>query len=199
MNGIPNCVPEYYREQREREEHEWELEQERLSWYRKNKEYRLQKRKEGCAEIDCYPDECNGCKHGEEANPYSEYDDMPTMICSNWKTCPVFKKYVEEHWPDTPIEEVYSWFDYKERKMEKRTEFKLRFKGNYVDIEVILRTTEPYTEEGIRNLIDIHSTILSDAGHEDYTPVDILDRICEDKGWSWEDRDWQEMVIDDWE
>lgn len=198
MNGIPNCVPEYYRSMFEDEAHEAELEMERLNWYEKNKAYREQKRKEGCAEINCYPDECRDCRHGEEANPDSEYDDMPTMICSNWKVCPVFKKHVEEHWPDTPLEEVYSWFDYKEREMEKRTEFKLRFKTNYVDIEVILRTTEPYTEEGIRNLIEIHSTILSDTGHEDYTPVDILDRIYEEKGWSWEDRDWQEMVIDDW-
>ena len=84
--------------------------------------------------------------------------------------------------------------------MDKRTEFKLRFKDPTDDWTMILRTTEPYTEEGIRNLIDIHSTILSDAGYEDISPLDILDRICEDKGWSWEDMDWQEMEIeyDDW-
>ena len=110
MNGIPNCVPEYYRSMLEDEAHEAELEMERLNWYEKNKAYREQKRKKGCAEIDCYPDECRGCKYGEEANPDSEYDDMPTMICSNWKVCPVFKQYVREHWPNTSIEEVYSWF-----------------------------------------------------------------------------------------
>ena len=84
--------------------------------------------------------------------------------------------------------------------MDKRTEFKLRFKDPTDDWTMILRTTEPYTEEGIRNLIDIYSTILYDAGYEDISPLDILDRICEGKGWSWEDMDWQEMEIEynDW-
>lgn len=81
---------------------------------------------------------------------------------------------------------------------DRRTEFKLRFVDSTDDRTMILRTTEPYTEKGIRNLIDIHSCILTDYGHDDYSPVDILDRICDDKGWQWEDMDYQEMEIDDW-
>lgn len=198
MNGIPNCVPEYFREQREREDHEWELEQERLSYYEKNKAYRKQKQKDGCAELDFYPAECEHCSHGEEAPSQSEIDDIPTMICSNWKQCQVFRREMAESFPNVSWEEIVNWFTCKKEE-DTRTEFKLRFKAKYGDYEVILRTTEPYTESGIRNLIDIHAMILSDAGHEDYTPVDILDRICEDKGWNWEDMDWQEMVIDDWD
>ena len=198
MYGIPNCVPEYYRSKWEDEAHEAELEMERQSWYEKNKAYRLQKRKDGCAEIDCYPDECHGCKHGEEANPYSEYDDMPTMICSNWKACHVFKKYVEEHWSDTPIEEVYSWFEYKEPEMEKRTYFKLIFKDKYGDFRMALCTTEPHTEKEIKELIEAQKTRLLNDGYEDYSPIDIIDGICEEKGWDWEDADYQEMVIEDW-
>ena len=83
--------------------------------------------------------------------------------------------------------------------MDKRNEFKLRFaEADGDDWLVILRTTEPQTEEDIRNLIDIHSDILYTSRDIDYTPVDIMDRICEDKGWTWEDMDWQEMEIIDW-
>lgn len=82
--------------------------------------------------------------------------------------------------------------------MDKRTEFKLRFtEPDGDDWLMILRTTEPQTEDAIRNLIDIHSDIINTA-HDDYSPVDIMDRICDDKGWMWEDMDWQEMEIVDW-
>lgn len=81
--------------------------------------------------------------------------------------------------------------------MDKRTEFKLRFKQFPEDYRMILRTIEPQTEEEIRNLIDIYSEILYDGGNN-YSPLDILDYICDVKGWSWEDADWQEIIIKDW-
>lgn len=83
--------------------------------------------------------------------------------------------------------------------MDKRTEFKLRFvEADGDDWLMILRTTEPVTEEEIRNLIDIWSDILYTARDTDYDPLDIMDHICDDKGWLWEDMDWQEMEIVDW-
>lgn len=111
MSSIPNCVPEYYRSQWDDECHEAEIELERQNWYEKNKAYQDKRYKEGCWLISCYPDECGKCKHCEEAMPTAEWDDMPTVICSNWRNCPVFRKYVEEHWPTTPYEEVCGWHE----------------------------------------------------------------------------------------
>lgn len=109
MNGIPNCVPEYYRSLQDDYDHECELEMNRQEWYKKNKEYRRQKYIEGCNELRFYPCECEKCVYGEEAMPDSEWDDMPTMICSNWKNCPVYRKDSEEAFPDVPWEEYIHW------------------------------------------------------------------------------------------
>lgn len=111
MSNIPNCVPEYYRSQWDDECHEAEKELERQNWYEENKAYQDKRYKEGCWLITCYPDECGKCKYGEEAMPTAEWDDMPTVICSNWRKCPVFRRYVEEHWPTTPYEEVCGWHE----------------------------------------------------------------------------------------
>lgn len=109
--GIPNCVPEYYRSMFEDEAHEAEKEMERIKWYEKNKEYRDKKFKEGCAEILFPPVECKNCNYGEAAMPTSEDDDMEAYICSNWKNCSVFRKDMEEHFPDVPWEEIRdTWF-----------------------------------------------------------------------------------------
>lgn len=103
MNGIPNCVPEYYHSLQDDYDHEWEMEMKRQEWYKKNKEYRRQKYIDGCNEIRFYPTECEKCPHGEKVMPDSEYDDMPTMICSNWKNCAVYP------FPDVPWEEYCRW------------------------------------------------------------------------------------------
>ena len=109
MNGIPNCVPEYFRSMFEDEAHEWELQMERQERYKRNKEYIDKRYKEGCWLVSFYPDECEKCKHAEEAMPTSEDDDIPTKICDNWRNCPVFKEYVKENWPGVPYEEVCNW------------------------------------------------------------------------------------------
>lgn len=106
---IPNCVPEYFRSLQDDYDHECELEMKRNEWYRKNKEYREQRYIDGCNELRFYPDECIKCQYGEEAMPDSEMDDMPTMICSNWKNCPVYRKDAQEAFPNVPWEEYCSW------------------------------------------------------------------------------------------
>ncbi len=108
---IPNCVPEYYRSMWEDEAHEAEKEMERQSWYERNQEYQQKRYDEGCWLVSFYPDECEKCEHGEEANPTDEWDDIQTKICSNWRNCQVFVKYVKEHWPNVPVEEVFGWHD----------------------------------------------------------------------------------------
>ena len=121
MNNIPNCVPEYYRSMWEDECHKAEKELEKQTYYERNKEYRKQKYIDGCNELRFYPDECCKCQYGEEAKPDSEMDDMPTMICSNWKNCPVFRKNTEESFPNVSFEELISWHEeYVEKLLEER-------------------------------------------------------------------------------
>ncbi len=122
MNGIPNCVPEYYRSLQDDYDHECEIEMERNEWYRKNKEYRKEKYIDGCDEIRFYPDECRKCPYGEEAKPDSESDDMPTMICNNWRKCPVYRNDVKEHFPNVPFEEYISWREEYVQKLIKESE-----------------------------------------------------------------------------
>lgn len=120
---IPNCVPEYFRSLQDDYDHECELEMNRQKWYRKNKEYREQKYIDGCNELRFYPDECCKCQYGEEAMPDSEYDDMPTMICSNWKNCPVYRKNVQEAFPNVPWEEYVQWREeYVHKLLKERSE-----------------------------------------------------------------------------
>ena len=108
MNGIPNCVPEYYRSLQDDYDHECELEMERNEWYRQNKEYSKQRYIDGYNELRFYPDECIKCQYGEEAKPDNEMDDMPTMICSNWRNCQVYRKDIEIAFPDVSWDEYCS-------------------------------------------------------------------------------------------
>ena len=81
--GIPNCVPDYFLEQREREERECELADMRWEHYQQAKEYIAAKEKEGCAVFPFPPEECYSCKHGEETPMTDDEDDVPRIICPN--------------------------------------------------------------------------------------------------------------------
>jgi hypothetical protein len=95
---------------------------ERQEWYKKNKKYRAQRYIDGCNEIRFYPDECEHCQYGEEAEPDSEMDDMPTMICSNWRSCPVYRKDIEIAFPDVLWEEYCSWREeYVQKLLKERS------------------------------------------------------------------------------
>lgn len=119
MNEIPNCVSEYFREQEEREIYECELEQKRMDYYEKNSYYRKRKYIDGCNELSFYPCECIKCVHGEEAMPDSEYDDFPTMICSNWKNCQVYRREIKEAFSTTSWEEYVKWTEEYVEKLKK--------------------------------------------------------------------------------
>lgn len=82
--GIPNCVPEYFREKFEKEEHEAELQWNRLEHYNANK----QKMEKACkAELPILPyggyDECQSCKDADHDTQSSEDDDFSYVICHN--------------------------------------------------------------------------------------------------------------------
>ena len=83
---------------------------------------------------------------------------------------------------------------------EKRCEFKLAFKDKdgFDDWKMTLKTTEPKTEAEIISLIDYYAEVNERNNEGDYSPVCILDDLCEEKGWSWEDRDFDEIKIIEW-
>ena len=109
--NIPNCVPEYYRSMFEDEAHESYLEMQRQERYKANAKYINNKIIEGWDEITFYPIECEGCSYGEDKPITSELDDIPSKLCSNWKTCPVFKENVREAFPDITFDEYIGWHD----------------------------------------------------------------------------------------
>ena len=84
--------------------------------------------------------------------------------------------------------------------METKTAFKLRFNEEGMPpYEMILRTSEPKTEDEIKSLILYYAEINART-EEPYSPVAILDDLCEEKGWDWEDLEYGEMVfdVDEW-
>ena len=82
--------------------------------------------------------------------------------------------------------------------MELKTEFRIKFKdGKLGNWDVKLRTNYPTTNEDVQDLIEYWAEINS-RNAEVYSPVDILDDLCEDKGWTWEDGDLEDVYIVNW-
>lgn len=80
--------------------------------------------------------------------------------------------------------------------METKTLFKLRFNEEGMPPwEMVLRTSEPKTEDEIKSLISYYAEIISRT-EESYSPVAILDDLCEDKGWDWEDLEYGALIFD---
>lgn len=95
-DGIPNCVPEYFREEQENREHEYELMEEQKELYRKDEEKLKQAIQDGYPVLDYggYP-ECYRCTRKEPVVT-SEYDDMGTIICRN-KNCKCHEGKADVH------------------------------------------------------------------------------------------------------
>jgi hypothetical protein len=95
MFGIPNCVPEFYREQEEREQHEYEK---KLKW---QEHYEESKRRLDEAHRLGYPvllfggyDECWNCK--KKCDIQTSYDDdMGALVCYD-KKCKCHERKDEE-------------------------------------------------------------------------------------------------------
>lgn len=83
---IPNCVPEYYRELQEREEHEYELRQKRYAHYEESKR-RLKEAKKKRYPILTFGGyaECFDCKKKFDVQVCAE-DDFCNLICYD-KSC----------------------------------------------------------------------------------------------------------------
>lgn len=94
-DGIPNCVPEYFREEQERQEREYELREKQMERYEKNKEKLEKAIQDGYSVLNYegYP-ECCFCTQ-KESIVVSECDDMGTIICRN-KNCECHRRKTEE-------------------------------------------------------------------------------------------------------
>ena len=89
--NIPNCVPEYYRQQEEREEHEYEQMLKRNAYYEESK-FRLKwakRRGQPILDFGGY-DECYKCKKKFNVQIDAE-NDFCTIICYD-KNCVCHKK-----------------------------------------------------------------------------------------------------------
>lgn len=85
--------------------------------------------------------------------------------------------------------------------MEARTEFRIKMKGKYVgegDYDILLHTTEPMSFEEIESGI-LYWAEINSHNKEDYSPVDIMDDLCDNHdGWWWEDGDREDIYIAEW-
>ncbi len=77
----------------------------------------------------------------------------------------------------------------------KKYKFLIIFKDkeNSYDWKFLLKTTVAKTDDEIQCLISYFSEI-SDRNIEGYSPCDIMNALCEDKGWSWEDGNISEIA-----
>lgn len=95
-DGIPNCVPEYFREQFEREKHEAELRWEQQKHYNANKK-KMDKANEAGLPVLYYGgyDSCQHCEDADHDTQTSEVDDIGYIICHN-PDCPEHNKHEKE-------------------------------------------------------------------------------------------------------
>ena len=80
--------------------------------------------------------------------------------------------------------------------METKRIFKLIFNEEGMPpYEMVLRTSEPKTEDEIKSLILYYAEINART-EEPYSPVTILDDLCEEEGWDWEDLENGAIIFD---
>ena len=79
--------------------------------------------------------------------------------------------------------------------MNKRTEFKFRFKDDTLnDWRMTLITKEPMDEVEIENLVRQKCEEYQET-KQLFCPVDVFDDICNEYGWNWRDTDYDEIYL----
>ena len=79
--------------------------------------------------------------------------------------------------------------------MNKRTEFKFRFKDDTRnDWLMTLITEEPMDEVEIENLIRLKCEEYQET-KQSFCPTDVFDNICHEYGWNWRDTDYDEIYL----
>ncbi len=80
--GIPDCVPEMFREQFERDAREAELEHNRNEHYKANRKKREEAREQGYPILDFGGyDACRHCSYADYDTQISFDDDFDSLIC----------------------------------------------------------------------------------------------------------------------
>lgn len=94
--GIPNCVPEWFRERFEKEEREARLEHERQEGYEANRKKLEEAREAGYPILDFGGyGACLHCKDADHDTQTSFEDDFDSIICRN-PNCPEHKKHRDD-------------------------------------------------------------------------------------------------------
>lgn len=94
---MKNCLPEYFRLQKEQYEHECELEHERQEHYRANKKKLDDAKKTGYLILDYGGfDACAGCGYADFDTIRNADDDIGLIICKN-PNCLEHKRHEEEN------------------------------------------------------------------------------------------------------
>ena len=95
-DSIPNCVPEWFREQFEKSEREAELEYERQEYYKKNQKKIKEAQEKGYPILDFGGYEaCLHCEYADHDTQAGKDDDFDSVICHN-PDCPEHEKHKEE-------------------------------------------------------------------------------------------------------
>lgn len=94
-DSIPNCVPEYFREEIEKQQHEEELRWERMEHYRANQTKMDEADKAGLPILPFGGYEaCWKCENADHDTQRGEDDDIYCVICHN-PNCPEHEKHRE--------------------------------------------------------------------------------------------------------
>lgn len=120
--GIPDCVPEMIRSQREEEEREYERQERWNDYYNKNKEKVAKAMEDGFPLIPYggHP-ECLDCKTKDEGTQTDAEDDLCYIICWN-KECLCHAKYAQEE--ALRNSEITECCDQEENKPFEKTDYK---------------------------------------------------------------------------
>lgn len=94
-DSIPNCVPEYFREMIERQQHEEELHWERFDHYQANQKKMHEAYEAGLPVLPFGGYEaCYKCEDADYDTQRGEDDDFCCVICHN-PNCPEHEKHKE--------------------------------------------------------------------------------------------------------
>lgn len=78
-----------------------------------------------------------------------------------------------------------------------KSEFRVVFRDYPDEWEFILYTDHPMSADEVESLV-LYWTEVNDRNFSVYTPVDIMDDLCENKGWEWADGDYEDIYIANW-
>ena len=77
--------------------------------------------------------------------------------------------------------------------------YRIIFPDSFRNWNFKLITDEHLYNEDIEDLIKHYINVVYEDDIYSHNPTGIMDALCEDKGWEWEDGDIDDIVIYNWE